>query len=149
MSRLDYDHMKTQLQKELTFIEEQKNFAVKHILDGQIDTIKQGRDLVRDVILISTTVVGFVIPLLLSSDVNLDSKGLLISAVIFIGVILYGIVLLLRVLRKELGTWPKTLEGVLKKLTEDQLAIKRVLDRKSTRLNSSHMSISYAVFCLK
>src|SRR4051812_50008165 len=25
----------------------------------------------------------------------------------------------------------------------------RHLDRKSTRLNSSHMSISYAVFCLK
>src|SRR5690242_21483083 len=25
----------------------------------------------------------------------------------------------------------------------------RSLDRKSTRLNSSHMSISYAVFCLK
>src|SRR5690242_21030007 len=27
--------------------------------------------------------------------------------------------------------------------------IARSLDRKSTRLNSSHMSISYAVFCLK
>src|SRR5438477_8934521 len=26
---------------------------------------------------------------------------------------------------------------------------KKVIDRKSTRLNSSHMSISYAVFCLK
>ena len=25
----------------------------------------------------------------------------------------------------------------------------RVLDRKSTRLNSSHITISYAVFCLK
>src|SRR4051812_49638677 len=25
----------------------------------------------------------------------------------------------------------------------------KVIDRKSTRLNSSHMSISYAVFCLK
>src|SRR5690242_21005923 len=25
----------------------------------------------------------------------------------------------------------------------------RIRDRKSTRLNSSHMSISYAVFCLK
>src|SRR5690242_20809784 len=25
----------------------------------------------------------------------------------------------------------------------------KTLDRKSTRLNSSHMSISYAVFCLK
>src|SRR5207249_5550859 len=27
--------------------------------------------------------------------------------------------------------------------------IAKVLDRKSTRLNSSHVSISYAVFCLK
>src|SRR5690242_21116867 len=27
--------------------------------------------------------------------------------------------------------------------------VKPDLDRKSTRLNSSHMSISYAVFCLK
>src|SRR5688572_30908946 len=26
---------------------------------------------------------------------------------------------------------------------------KRILDRKSTRLNSSHSQISYAVFCLK
>src|SRR5699024_12228150 len=29
------------------------------------------------------------------------------------------------------------------------LNTKRSLDRKSTRLNSSHVSISYAVFCLK
>src|SRR5690242_20984878 len=28
-------------------------------------------------------------------------------------------------------------------------AFRRLGDRKSTRLNSSHMSISYAVFCLK
>src|SRR5437870_7470951 len=28
-------------------------------------------------------------------------------------------------------------------------AIKQALDRKSTRLNSSHVAISYAVFCLK
>src|SRR5438477_12348749 len=28
-------------------------------------------------------------------------------------------------------------------------ALFRFVDRKSTRLNSSHMSISYAVFCLK
>src|SRR5437868_11972123 len=30
-----------------------------------------------------------------------------------------------------------------------EVAGKRILDRKSTRLNSSHVSISYAVFCLK
>src|SRR5690242_21319951 len=29
------------------------------------------------------------------------------------------------------------------------LNIRDIRDRKSTRLNSSHMSISYAVFCLK
>src|SRR3989442_8945395 len=28
-------------------------------------------------------------------------------------------------------------------------AVQRVIDRKSTRLNSSHVRISYAVFCLK
>src|SRR5690348_17722399 len=31
----------------------------------------------------------------------------------------------------------------------EQRYIRRSLDRKSTRLNSSHPSISYAVFCLK
>src|SRR5438477_7634143 len=30
-----------------------------------------------------------------------------------------------------------------------RVSIKNHRDRKSTRLNSSHMSISYAVFCLK
>src|SRR5688572_30902053 len=30
-----------------------------------------------------------------------------------------------------------------------QIRLPRILDRKSTRLNSSHSQISYAVFCLK
>src|SRR5947208_803380 len=32
---------------------------------------------------------------------------------------------------------------------KDPFAIAQMLDRKSTRLNSSHQIISYAVFCLK
>src|SRR5688572_33234082 len=32
---------------------------------------------------------------------------------------------------------------------EDTVAIAVIVDRKSTRLNSSHSQISYAVFCLK
>src|SRR3712207_7787903 len=32
---------------------------------------------------------------------------------------------------------------------EQRLALTGTLDRKSTRLNSSHANISYAVFCLK
>src|SRR5438067_4679237 len=34
-------------------------------------------------------------------------------------------------------------------LTPGDISIQGVGDRKSTRLNSSHVSISYAVFCLK
>src|SRR5690625_3449521 len=34
-------------------------------------------------------------------------------------------------------------------LDYEHLKAKRVTDRKSTRLNSSHVAISYAVFCLK
>src|SRR5699024_12884513 len=38
---------------------------------------------------------------------------------------------------KEFYNWEQTMEDV------------KFIDRKSTRLNSSHVSISYAVFCLK
>src|SRR2546426_7861369 len=30
-----------------------------------------------------------------------------------------------------------------------EIGVRRLVDRKSTRLNSSHLVISYAVFCLK
>src|SRR5699024_11256769 len=35
------------------------------------------------------------------------------------------------------------------RFAEDALRVLRAADRKSTRLNSSHVSISYAVFCLE
>src|SRR3712207_7597039 len=38
---------------------------------------------------------------------------------------------------------PRVVRGVLVQVSVDRL------DRKSTRLNSSHANISYAVFCLK
>src|SRR5439155_8270358 len=48
----------------------------------------------------------------------------------------------------------KHIEAYLRNLTKDPLAENLALmriseDRKSTRLNSSHVAISYAVFCLK
>src|SRR5690625_6885207 len=42
--------------------------------------------------------------------------------------------------RKELGKFRQSFE---------EQRLKTNLDRKSTRLNSSHVAISYAVFCLK
>src|SRR2546430_11308920 len=45
------------------------------------------------------------------------------------------------------GTPSRT--GRLHQLHEPQLAPSIASDRKSTRLNSSHSQISYAVFCLK
>src|SRR5438270_6444641 len=54
------------------------------------------------------------------------------------------------------GTNPKNLEGIAKKgllrLGHPENPSEKVedgRDRKSTRLNSSHSQISYAVFCLK
>src|SRR3712207_8783052 len=48
---------------------------------------------------------------------------------------------------KDVGTMLAVLEGlgVRSEFNENTLSI----DRKSTRLNSSHANISYAVFCLK
>src|SRR5437868_12516107 len=43
----------------------------------------------------------------------------------------------------QFGAAPAELESQVTKTIEDGV------DRKSTRLNSSHVSISYAVFCLK
>src|SRR3712207_7820240 len=39
--------------------------------------------------------------------------------------------------------------GELQDLTRERLLVEALEDRKSTRLNSSHANISYAVFCLK
>src|SRR5438477_4933571 len=44
------------------------------------------------------------------------------------------------------GLWVCQADQAVKEVSPGKRA---ALDRKSTRLNSSHMSISYAVFCLK
>src|SRR5690554_7124618 len=49
-----------------------------------------------------------------------------------------------------LSDTPKEIEKKVKKaLTDSGPTIPNSVDRKSTRLNSSHVRISYAVFCLK
>src|SRR5438876_10922641 len=53
-----------------------------------------------------------------------------------------------REVRLEVGREPELDSGVLD-LLEVLDCVIRHADRKSTRLNSSHPSISYAVFCLK
>src|SRR5262245_31702650 len=42
-----------------------------------------------------------------------------------------------------------TVDGAWLNTKERKLATPPPIDRKSTRLNSSHLGISYAVFCLK
>src|SRR5207302_11135529 len=49
-------------------------------------------------------------------------------------------------------SWPKQAERCERaRVPLDEAEVEKVtgLDRKSTRLNSSHVKISYAVFCLK
>src|SRR3712207_8581654 len=52
-----------------------------------------------------------------------------------------------QVLEGELDACVETLQGAVEELAGARLALEE--DRKSTRLNSSHANISYAVFCLK
>src|SRR3712207_8243692 len=47
-----------------------------------------------------------------------------------------------QVIREDAVAWIQRIGGLVKLYAEN-------LDRKSTRLNSSHANISYAVFCLK
>src|SRR5205809_5233141 len=47
------------------------------------------------------------------------------------------------------GVLPTTIRGILAARLDALPAEERAQDRKSTRLNSSHGYISYAVFCLK
>src|SRR3712207_7773235 len=45
--------------------------------------------------------------------------------------------------------WPEAGAEVVQRLGGGERAVGDTPDRKSTRLNSSHANISYAVFCLK
>src|SRR5207249_11802320 len=49
----------------------------------------------------------------------------------------------------ERACLPGPLNSSAAQTLSNQCLTERVRDRKSTRLNSSHVSISYAVFCLK
>src|SRR5258708_11921659 len=51
--------------------------------------------------------------------------------------------------RRSFETWLDRLSAPLPHRTANEPALSVELDRKSTRLNSSHQIISYAVFCLK
>src|SRR3712207_7243768 len=45
--------------------------------------------------------------------------------------------------------YPKTHFAIIDSASPEAANVTGIVDRKSTRLNSSHANISYAVFCLK
>src|SRR5438067_3010580 len=57
----------------------------------------------------------------------------------------------LREVKSEIYGGKVKIDGVIRRSLHHGIGLMDVveLDRKSTRLNSSHVSISYAVFCLK
>src|SRR5699024_12287529 len=55
----------------------------------------------------------------------------------------------LPVTREDAHLFGPSMEETLDSLVSRKLLRKRPRDRKSTRLNSSHVSISYAAFCLR
>src|SRR5438045_8095770 len=55
----------------------------------------------------------------------------------------------LEVLQKIVDTDKSEITALLQKIYREPVQEDLIADRKSTRLNSSHLGISYAVFCLK
>src|SRR5438045_5849043 len=51
--------------------------------------------------------------------------------------------------RVEAGHGLHAARGAIYRILHVRIAVVPLRDRKSTRLNSSHLGISYAVFCLK
>src|SRR5256886_10326945 len=71
----------------------------------------------------------------------------LANLIVFTDAIDFG--LRLYVHRRHTAVTADLSRGAVRQLSIDLPAAQRKLDRKSTRLNSSHSQISYAVFCLK
>src|SRR5262245_64944470 len=73
-----------------------------------------------------------------SSDLVMKTSQPLISGFLLVAVLLIGY-----------GCASMQQQGTVVPITQADLASLAGVDRKSTRLNSSHLGISYAVFCLK
>ena len=124
---LDENYIKQSAEKLFLSINEEKNFFIKKSMDLHLDTIRQGRNLTRDVVSLSAIIVAFVIPLLLNTDIILSRIILLASAICFIALILYGILLLLFVVKKELDRIPKTSNEMIAKTNKDIELIAKVI----------------------
>src|SRR5437773_4673369 len=95
--------------------------------------------------------IGFLLTLGVFTDFGTETLGLLLSGTIALMVGLIDDFGVLSPAQKLLGQTLAALvlikSGTYIKLT--YLPVWVAIDRKSTRLNSSHITISYAVFCLK
>src|SRR5690625_7057237 len=89
-------------------------------------------------ILILVAAVGGILSLVVTNYI------VLISALLIMYIIL--VVIMLQIFHKYIKPIEKT-SRIVTELVEGNFRAR--IDRKSTRLNSSHVAISYAVFCLK
>src|SRR5699024_12053596 len=96
---------------------------------------------------------GLVRDLLLGGDVTESAiYSLAVSFIILFFGFLFGFSIAHQAINKEVEL--KTIRLIVSKRSMRDIMVGKLignylLDRKSTRLNSSHVSISYAVFCLK
>lgn len=91
-----------------------KTDCIKDFMDKHVDLLKQGRSLIRDVTLLAITILGFVIPILFQSEILNNNKYLFIPFVSFLLTAIYGAMLSLFVIKKDLNNLPKERDAVLK-----------------------------------
>src|SRR5699024_12534174 len=95
----------------------------------------------------STCPTSFVHHLPTTSTYTLSLHDALPISFIYKYIPMYGIQIAFRDYRASRGIWGSEWVGL--EWFERFFTAPTCADRKSTRLNSSHVSISYAVFCLK
>src|SRR5204863_10159393 len=86
-----------------------------------------------------------------SSDLGLSASTMSVSRIYLVGFMGSGKTTVGRRLAKKLGWKFIDLDEEIERRARRTVAdiFRQAPDRKSTRLNSSHVEISYAVFCLK
>src|SRR5690554_283889 len=115
-------------------------------------SIKPNEKLNRELLIYGLIMFIFIIITYLSIDIDEDIELLILVSSIII--ICYSVLFLFPVfiLQANYSKYNKKTELVLLKdyiIINNETIQLDSIDRKSTRLNSSHVRISYAVFCLK
>lgn len=124
------------------FVEE-KNWAMKDYMERYLSTLLDTRKfLLHDLVSFSIAIVGIVIPILLSSNLNINRTLMFFSFSVFILYIIMGIGMRFIISRREIISWPKTWSNIEQKIDIDINEIaKAIKENNFSNINKIYSEI--------